>query len=67
MPDSNEPREKDGGKQVFIPASPEIEDIPLADVDAPDEPKPDPIAPDARPPAPPDQPIDEGDIAPDVP
>ncbi len=62
MPESNEPRDVPGGKTVFVPASPDTEDIPLADVEVPDELRPDPVAPLARPPVPPTEPIDEGAI-----
>ncbi len=65
MPDSNEPRDRPGGKTVYIPASPETPDIPLADVEVPDELKPDPVSPLAPPPEPPADPIDDGAIVPD--
>ena len=65
MSDSNEPRNLPGGKTVFVPTSPDTEDIPLADVEVPDELRPDPVAPLARPPEPPSEPIDDGDITPD--
>ena len=65
MPESNEPQEVGGGKTVYVPADPDTQDIPLADVDLPDEPKPDPVAPLAPPPEPPDEPIDDGAIVPD--
>lgn len=64
MPESNEPRDLPEGKTVYLPASPDTQDIPFADDDAdvPEEPKPDPVAPLAPPPEPPDEPIDEGAI-----
>ncbi len=65
MPESNEPRDLPGGKTVYVPTSPDTTDIPLADFDEPDEPKPDPIAPLAAPPEPPTEPIDDGAIVPD--
>ncbi len=62
MPESNEPRDLPGGKTVYVPNAPDTQDIPLADVDVPVEPKPDPISPLASPPEPPAEPIDDGDI-----
>jgi len=65
MPDSNEPRDLPEGKTVYVPASPDTQDIPFADVEVPVEPKPDPVAPLAPPSEPPAEPIDEGAIVPD--
>lgn len=48
-----------------LPDRPDAEDlgpIPLDDVEMPERPRPDPIAPEAPPPKPPDEPIDEGAI-----
>ena len=67
MPDSNEPQQGHDGKQVVVPVSPDAEEIPLEDVEVPDEPRPDPFEPTAPPPRPPAEPIDEGSIAPDEP
>ena len=41
MPESNEPRDVPGGKTMYVPHSPDATDIPLADFDEPDEPRPD--------------------------
>ncbi|QDV35522.1 hypothetical protein [Tautonia plasticadhaerens] len=46
MPDSNEPQDRPEGKTVYLPASPDTPDIPLADTEEPAEPRPgEPIAP----------------------
>jgi hypothetical protein len=62
MGESNEPQDRPEGKTPYRPVPAEVEDIPLADVEIPPDPRVDPVAPEAPPPEPPDEPIDEGAI-----